>query len=180
MDHKSIRVTRNPVLENLSFDANSGALDYNGIRYMLIRPETVVEIQRVIEEKFGAEAAHEIFYRSGFRGTSLTAKKLLGSGLSPEKCLEAMFKMGSHLGWGNFKLLKTDRKTGVIEVTISASPFAEAYGSSEQPVCAILCGALAGIFSILKGKDYKCTEIGCVALEHGHCHFILKPITNSP
>jgi len=171
--------TKNPVLENLSFDAASGALDYNGIRYLLIRPETVVEIQKVFEEKFGAEAAYEIFYQSGFLDTSLTAGKLLGSGLTPLQCVEAMFQMGAYLGWGNFELLKT-KGTENIEVVIHGSPFVRAYGSAEQPVCAILCGALAGIFSALKGEDYKCTEIGCVALEHGHCHFILKPTNDSP
>jgi len=171
--------TRNPVLENLSFVAASGALDYNGIRYLLIRPETIMEIQKVIEERFGANAAHEIFYQSGFRGTSLTAEKLLKAGLSPDECLHAMFEMGSHLGWGNFRLLETGQKTDEIEVTISASPFAEAYGEANRPVCAILSGALAGIFSKLKGKDYRCIEIGCVALDHDQCRFILKPANNS-
>jgi len=169
-----METNHNPVLENLRYKSASGALDFSGIRYLLIRPETLVEIQKVIEEKFGSEAAHEIFYQSGFRGTSLTAGKLLDSGLTPRECLEAMFRMGAHLGWGKFELpnMETVGKEN-IEVTIHGSPFARAYGAAEQPVCAILSGALAGIFSSLLGAVYICNEVGCAVSGDASCTFRL-------
>ncbi len=170
-----METTGNTVLDNLFYDAASGTLEFNGIRYMLIRPETIVEIQKAIEEKFGTEAAHEILYMSGHRGTSLTAKKLLGRGLTPDQCLEEMFQMGGHLGWGKFSLRKIEQSSkDEIEVAIQGSPFAKAYGRSDQTVCAILCGALAGIFSTLFGKAYRCTETHCEAARSPSCRFILK------
>ncbi len=173
-----METTGNPVLENLLYDAASGTLEFNGIRYMLIRPETIVEIQKAIEEKFGAEVAWEIFYQSGYRGTSLTAEKLLKQGLSPQRCLEVMFQMGSHLGWGNFKTTQTGPKIDkAIEVTIQGSPFAKAYGLSDRAVCALLSGALAGIFSTLTNKKYICREIKCLAVGHSHCHFRMEQLT---
>ncbi len=172
---------RNPVLEALQYEAETGTLGFNGIRYMLIRPETVVEIQKVIEEKFGVEAAWEIFYRSGFRGTSLTARKLLNSGLTPEQCLEEMFRMGGHLGWGKFTLRGiVPSSEDKLKVSIITSPFARAYGSSPRPVCAMLCGALAGIFTALKGRPYRCREITCFSTNHPGCTFLLTPGERKP
>ncbi len=168
--------SHNPVLENLQYESALGALNFNGIRYLLIRPETVMEIQKVIEEKFGINAAREIFYQSGFRGTSLTARKLLEGGLTSQQCLEEMFRMGGHLGWGKFELpnMKAEGKED-IEIVIQGSPFARAYGSSEQPVCALLCGALAGIFTAVKRVTYRCREIRCTASGHTSCVFLLNP-----
>ncbi|RTZ90732.1 MAG: hypothetical protein DSY91_06005 [Deltaproteobacteria bacterium] len=169
---------KNPIIEKLQSDETTGTLDFEGIRYLLVRPETFMEIQKVIEEKFGVEAAREIFYQSGFKGTSLTAKKLLDAGMSPGKCLEEMFKMGAYLGWGRFEIIERDENGSRVEITIKGSPFAGAYGVSEQPVCAILCGALAGIFSTLKGTLYTCSETMCCAAGDTHCHFILKQVTD--
>jgi len=170
-----MKAEKNIVLENLQFDHGSGSLEFNGIRYMLVRPETIVEIQKVMEERAGPDAAHDILYKSGFRGTSLTAKKLLEKGLPPRQCLRDMFNMGTHLGWGKFEIINGESEGGVIEVTIHASPFAKAYGPSRQPVCSILCGALAGIFTTLSDKDYVCHEIICVAANDTSCLFRLEP-----
>ena len=167
----------NRVLEKLRFDGGMGALDYNGIRYLLIRPETLVEIQKVCEEKFGPDAAREIFYRSGFRGTSLTADRLLKGGMSSEECLRAMFAMGSHLGWGKFELPDLRESGKETRVTIHASPFARAYGKSKRPVCALLSGALAGIFTTLRSKEHACREIKCLATGEAACRFLLEEIS---
>lgn len=173
---KSKKESINPILENLNFYSGSGILEYNDVRYMLIRPETVIEIQKVLEEMFGVSIAHEILYGSGFKGTSLTANKLLKSGLSPDQCLQAMFEMGGYLGWGKF-VLQEEAPGGISghEVVIHASPFAKAYGTSQHPVCSILCGALAGIFSTLKEMLYLCSESECVAMGNPFCRFCLVP-----
>ncbi len=171
---KSKKESINPVLENLNFYSGSGMLQYNDIQYMLIRPETVIEIQKVLEEIFGVSTAHEILYKSGFKGTSLTANKLLKSGLSPDQCLQAMFEMGGYLGWGKFVLQEAPGGISDREVVIHASPFARAYGTSEHPVCFILSGALAGIFSTLKGTSYLCSESECIAMGNPFCRFYLR------
>ncbi len=169
-----MKTKHNPVLEALQFDSEAGSLDFHGTRYMLIRPETVVEIQKVIEEKFGVETTREIFYRSGFRGTSLTTQKLLNNGFTSEQCLKEMFRMGGHLGWGKFILRNVGQKgENKIEVIVLASPFARAFGPSTHPVCAMLCGALAGIFTTLKGRLYKCEETACFSTNHPGCTFLL-------
>jgi len=171
-----MKTEHNPILENLRYESAVGALDFNGIRYLLIRPETLMEIQKVIEEKFGINTAREIFYQSGFRGTSLTARKLLKDGLTPRQCLEEMFRMGSRLGWGKFDLLKTAWESErTLEVAIQGSPFARAYGSAEQPVCSLLCGALAGIFTAVKSERYRCRETRCLACGQSSCFFLLNP-----
>lgn len=162
-----------PILRQLSFDRFGGSLDYRGIRYMLIRPETVVEIQKVTEELFGRQSAAEILFRSGYKGTSLTTTKLLQQGMSAEEIIDSMFRMGGELGWGVFELLELGvEEEGRFKVAVSNSPFAGVYGPSAVPVCHLLRGAIAGIFSILFQRKFNCDEIRCLAQGEERCLFV--------
>ena len=53
----------NEILENLDYADDGGALLYKGVRYLLIRPETISEIQKALIEEIGAE--HE-YFEKGF------------------------------------------------------------------------------------------------------------------
>ncbi len=65
----------NSILAKLTFDAESGALLYNDVRYLLIRPETLIAFQKAAEEKLGV-GADELLYAGGFTGGALSAKNI--------------------------------------------------------------------------------------------------------
>ena len=71
----------NPILEALEFDEEGEAISFAGVRYLLIRPETLVEFQRALEERLAGEAK-KLLYRGGFAG--------------------------GQIGWGKFQLEQSD------------------------------------------------------------------------
>ena len=44
-------MSANTVLDELAFDADSGALVYKEVRYLLIRPETLIAFQKAAEAR---------------------------------------------------------------------------------------------------------------------------------
>ena len=84
-----------------------------------------------------------------------------------------MFRMGGELGWGAFELLEleTERRNR-FKVAVSNSPFAGVYGPSTVPVCHLLRGAIAGIFSTLLQCKFSCEEVICLAQGKERCLFV--------
>lgn len=68
-----LKMNPNTILDELMYHQASGALTYKGVRYMLIRPETIVGFQKTIEESSPRTAGDAIF-QGGFRGGYLSAK----------------------------------------------------------------------------------------------------------
>ena len=63
----------NSIMDELAYDPASGALNFKDMRYMLIRPETVIGFQKAIEEN-NRELARAAFFQGGFRGGYLSAR----------------------------------------------------------------------------------------------------------
>lgn len=114
----------NFVFDNLKFDKQKGELSFNGIRYLLIRPETIIGIQKNTRE------AEKAFFKGGFEGGSRTAKKLNNSRLVPEEVVRSMCKMGTCLGWGKLELVSFQKNKFSIKAT--SSPFALSFGKSKN------------------------------------------------
>ncbi len=64
----------NSILAELKFDPARGAFLYNDVRYLLIRPETLIAFQKAAEERLGTQA-DELLYAGGFTGGTLSGKK---------------------------------------------------------------------------------------------------------
>ena len=67
-------MSENSILDELIYDRSSGSLLYQGVRYLLIRPETIAGFQKALFEKYGKEAEESLF-KGGFNGGSLSARK---------------------------------------------------------------------------------------------------------
>lgn len=150
------------ILSHVVFDAENGALILNGVRYLLIRPETIIGIQKASDSK--------AMFVGGFEGGSRSAKKLRDEkGLTPQETLQAMCTMGTQIGWGKFKLL--DFSENGFEFEVHSSPWAAAYGKSQVPVCHLVAGVFSGVASVIFGGDKKVKEIQCAACGAGLCRF---------
>jgi predicted hydrocarbon binding protein len=165
---------KNPILDEMVYDQSSGALRYKGVRYILIRPETIAGFQKAIAENFGKDADENLF-EGGYAGGSLSAKKYKAlHNFSDHEIVEFMMNMGNQIGWGNFSLVRYDPTLKYLCVAVKDSPFAQAYGQSSRSVCHLIKGVLAGMASVLFAGDCTADEVECQARGDESCRFEVK------
>jgi predicted hydrocarbon binding protein len=166
----------NSIIDELMYDRASGSILYKGVRYLLIRPETITGFQKAVEkQKSLGEDADEIMFAGGFAGGSLSSKKFKElNQLNNHDIIDFMMKMGSRIGWGNFILECYDAKKKVLRVSVTHSPFAESYGRSAKSVCHLIRGVLAGMAAVVFDTDCISSEIECVAKGDRRCLFVIE------
>jgi len=162
---------QNEILRNLNFDLKKGGLFFKEVRYLLIRPETLITFQKSLEKELAGKAS-EILFQSGFQGGSLSSQKYKEVfRLSDEEIINFMVKMGSQIGWGRFEADKFDPVEKHLTINVYHSPFAEAYGSSTFPVCHFIRGVISGMASLIFGEEREGKELSCLAMGDPYCRF---------
>lgn len=163
----------NSILDELAWDSDRGALTFKGVRYLLIRPETLVGYQKELEAELGSEAAARILFEGGRIGGRASGQKYKDAfGLSDREAVEYMCRMGGEIGWGRFQLKQWEPQDSFFEVRVAASPFAEAYGGqAEGGVCHFTRGVLSGLGEGLFGVQTSGREIECLAQGDKACSF---------
>jgi len=166
--------TADQIAENLHFDLEKGVLSFKGTRYILIRPETIVQFQKEVEKAMRDRTSFAMS-RGGYEGGSLSTKAYKEKfGLGNEEVANYMCNMGSQLGWGRFQLVDLSIDRLVVDVHNSA--FAEKYGSSKGAVCHMIEGVLAGVGRTVLESDVKSTEEMCAAKGDDICRFVVERI----
>lgn len=166
----------NEVLQELEWDADGGRLTFNQVRYLLIRPETLVDFQKAVEAELG-ERAGELIYAGGFTGGSLSSRRYRDVfGYSDDEIVDFMCRMGGQIGWGHFEIVELDSADGRLIVEVHASPFAEVYSSADQGVCHFIRGVLAGVGAGIFGAEVEAVETHCAAKGDSSCQFIIQTI----
>jgi hypothetical protein len=161
----------NSILKELSFAPEKGGLFYKEVRYLLIRPEVLITFQKEAEKELGEKAGH-ILFLSGFQGGSLSSKKYREVfHFSDEEILRFMIEMGPQIGWGRFELERFDPANKSLTLKVYHSPFAEAYGLSQKPVCHFIRGVLSGMASVIFEKESEIMETRCLAKGDPFCRF---------
>ncbi len=161
----------NEILKNLKFDLEQGGLFFKEVRYLLIRPETLMTFQKAVEKEIG-EKASQILFQSGFVGGSLSSKKYREVfGFSDLEIVHFMIEMGPQIGWGRFELVTFDPVKKCLTINVHHSPFAKAYGSSSLPVCHFIRGVLSGMSSMIFGGEREGKELSCLAMGDPYCRF---------
>jgi predicted hydrocarbon binding protein len=144
------------------------------VRYLLIRPETLAQFQKALEERLGEEA-QEVLYRGGFTGGCLSTKKYKEEfGYGDEETVRFMMTMGGQIGWGNFEVEEFDPEAKRLIVTVTCSAFAEVYGRSTDPVCHMTRGVMAGMTQTLFNEDVDASETHCLAKGDDVCRFLIE------
>lgn len=163
----------NRILEELTSEPSQGALRFKGVRYLLIRPETLASLQAALEAEIGPERAGEILYGSGFTGGQLSGRKYKDAfALSDRQAVEFMCRMGTEIGWGRFHPVELDVKARHLVVEVEASPFAESYrGGAEAGACHLIRGVLGGLASAVFGMAVEAQESLCLARGDRLCRF---------
>ena len=164
----------NLIIDQLMYDSASGALTYKDIRYVLIRPETIVGFQKTIE-KHSRQGAREALFQGGYQGGYLSAKKFKEmQNLSNAETIDFMMTMGAQIGWGHFDLIDYDLESRRLQIRVENSAFAEAYGIATEGVCHLINGVLSGLATVLFERDCKGSETECLAKSDPHCFFYIS------
>lgn len=161
----------NQLLQQLKYTEDQGTISYHGVRYLLVRPETIMEIYRLLEKSLGERAGH-LFYQAGYLGGKLSAKKYKEAfALGDQQTIQFMMGMGTQIGWGRFELVAFDADKKILEVVVHGSAFAQAYGRSYSFVCHLIRGVLAGLGEPIFGPPLEAKERSCQAAGAASCQF---------
>ena len=156
------------VLAELRGDG-AGRILYGASRYLLVRPETLVALQKAVEAALGARAAECL--AAGGRAGGGSALRTLGG--AAEEVVGRLLAMGGEIGWGRFTL---ERLTpDALVVRVESSPFAEAYGPAAGPVCHLTRGVLERLAELALGRPVAAVETACVAAGAPACRFEARP-----
>ena len=167
-------MNENSIIDQLVYDSVAGTLTYRDIRYVVIRPETIVGFQKTIE-KHSRKDAQDALFQGGFQGGYLSAKKFKEiQNLSNTETIDFMMTMGAEIGWGHFELIDYDFESHKLQIRVENSAFAEAYGDATEGVCHLINGVLSGLATVLFGRNCTGSETECLAKGDKHCIFQIK------
>lgn len=159
-------------IRDLHYDQAEGRLSIGPLRYLLVRPELLAEIQKGLEDRLGAKSA-EYLYAAGSSWAAGALRRLAAAPADePQDLVHALCRHASGLGWGRWELAGWEPDKQSLGVRVSGSPFARAYGQSDQPVCHLISGAVAGLTEALFRVPATCSEHGCVAQGDPDCFFV--------
>ena len=165
----------NSILDNVQWDADSGAITFKDVRYMLIRPDTVVDFQKTVEALVGPEKCAAAMMAGGYTGGSRSSKRYKEVfNYTDEEIVTFMCRMGGEIGWGKFNVVKLDVPGKELVVEVENSAFAAAYGQADRGVCHTIRGVLAGMAAGIFGGDVASEEPKCVAKGDPVCRFVIR------
>jgi len=133
--------------------------------YILIRPETLVGVQKAIEAAIGSRAA-ECLVAGGRAGGAKATAALDGDAAGRTRRL---LSAGREIGWGDFALERLTPTTLV--VSVAGSPFARAYGAATEPVCHLTRGVLEALAAVVLERPAAIVETACAAMGAERCRF---------
>ena len=133
--------------------------------YILIRPETLVGMQKAIEAALGAGAAECLAAGGRAGGTKATAALDGDAADRARRLLSA----GREIGWGDFALERLTPTTLV--VSVGDSPFAGTYGAAAAPVCHLTRGVLEALAAVVLDRPASMVETACAAMGAARCRF---------
>ena len=149
-----------------------GGLDIGGIRYMMIRPDALMGLFRLLEPAERA-AAFEAIAASILEHGGKSAASYAGHGRDAADALIARIEATApQIGWGNWQISPRDNG---LDLTVVNSPFVAGYGPSDDPVCAPIRGMLAAVTRQIFGDDAVVAEIECAATSRSDvCRFTAR------
>ena len=146
-------------------DEGGGRLTMHGARCLLIRPETLAALQKSVEALIASRAS-ECLAAGGRAGG---ARAVAAAQEDAPARVARLLRTGGEIGWGDFAL---ERLTpSALVVTVRNSPFAEAYGVADHPVCHLTRGVLEALAASVLARPAPVVETACAATGAPACRF---------
>jgi predicted hydrocarbon binding protein len=150
----------------------SGVIRQGDLRYVMMRPDTLANIQKGVEDRLGSKSA-EYLYTAG-ASWSLGVLQRMKRALPEDdgELLHLFCEHATQLGWGDWQLEVMQPHEKGLAIRVRNSPIAEAYGQSDQPVCHLLAGAVSGACEFICHMPSACIEQTCAAQGASDCLFV--------
>lgn len=161
----------NKIVTELLFFPEKAELLYNNIRYILIRPETLIGFQKLVEAELGPMTAELMFKAAYDVGSSIGRRLIDGPARSLREMITSMLDAANELGWAKLSLKETNDFPSMIVLEAFNSAFASAYSQSSTPVCHLIRGIFSGALAQMVGPIAKSREIQCLAMGSPKCIF---------
>ena len=160
----------NEILASLEFSAEKGEIRFNDIRYILMRPETLVSFQKIVEAELGSVAS-DLMFKAAYDIGIKIGIKYVKSGRSKQEVVKSMLETTGKLGWAKLGLKSDSNLDKRVILSAFNSAFASAYGPSRNPVCDFIRGIFAGALSEIVGPLRESREIECMSMGKHECIF---------
>jgi len=169
----------NKIIASLVFSPEKAELLYNRNRYILMRPETFVGFQKMVEDAVGP-ATSDLMFEAAFEiGSRIGRSYVETPTLSHREMISSMLDVANELGWA--KLFLKDNRDFPSLVILEAinSAFASTYGQSPTPVCHLIRGIFSGALSEMIGPLTESQEVECLSMGHPKCVFEFRLRTDT-
>jgi predicted hydrocarbon binding protein len=163
----------NQLLDSLIHTPEEGRLSLQAARYLLIRPDILVDIQKALETHIPHDAAKVLADASQNDGITMAGRLREVFSYSAEQVLSSLTFMLGEAGWGVTTVEMLNVENGELVLKVQESPFAEIYGPSVNPVCHILSGIFQGVGTALFESEVEGQEIQCLARGDDVCRFVI-------
>ena len=154
--------------DRLVFDDAAGELRDGPRRYLLLRPDALMTMFRLLPPDTRALALGALEQAVHQQGSDSARAYLAHGGGDVDMLLTLIERTAPQLGWGTWRFA-ADGDTLCLEV--HNSPFGQAFGPSEQPVCHAVKGMLRGLAELWLGGPAQSVELQCAAQHHAACTF---------
>ena len=149
-----------------------------GIRTIILRAGTVIDLQKSVTAILGDEAA-AILYEAGIRAGKGSTKVLLEEWT--EQGMTFLRRWGEFyrsagVGWFKLEDIQVDFRSQTGSLRIKQSFIAEEYGPSDRSVCHFLCGFFVGVLEEVLRAKLLCEEVTCLAKGDPDCTFRFEPV----
>src|SRR5581483_10270496 len=168
-------------------DLSGGAIRREDQRRVLAVSQVLVQALHFSLVDIVGEDAADVLYRTGYEWALQDMLQLhrrmtdeFGGAkfdfwqTDPKFVFDAWWAPLESAGWGTLAADFTLRP-GLAHFEVRRSVVADALAGSDQPVCHLYAGQLAGVFSFFSRQERHVAEIECVAMGHEVCRFIAGP-----
>jgi len=158
-----------PFRERLSWQAQPGRIMDGAVRYMMIRPDALMDAVMRLSVDARGEMLMALFSSvREFGGRSASNYNQTAT----RPLIEVVAETAPDLGWG---LWQVERDGDTVSVTVTDSPFTVVAEPSDVPLCAPITGMLSAVGAIMGAASTVAEETVCAARDGGHvCQFHFK------
>ncbi len=130
----------------------------------------------VIEQRFGTQAADEIFYEAGRLAGTEFYQHLLGQPRDLTEFISQLQSMLKELGIGILRVEKTDLAKGEFVITVSEDLDCSGLPELDYEICTYDEGFIAALMESFTGKQFKVKEVDCWCTGDRTCRFTAQAL----
>jgi len=161
-----------PTRQELVVD-EPGVLSLGGLRFLIVSPTLLAEIQKGVEDRLGSRAS-EYLYAAGSTWAAHECRRLRPLAAEPAALAHLFCQLMTGLGLGRWVVRELQPDARMLTLQVERSPLAEAYGTSDQPVCHALAGAVSALGEALLRCPCAAIETHCKAQGAPACQFTIR------